>query len=124
MDKIIEAAGALGRLIANTERFRRLRIAEEAINADAATKQLLRSFEAKRDQILELEHNRSPVEPELKREMQRLSDEVHANAPLQELAHAQADYMEMMNRVNKAIRAAMDEGEEKTAVAGNGRDPQ
>ncbi len=43
-----------------------------------------------------------------KKEMKRLSDAVHTNEKLQRLVRAQADYMELMSKVNSAIRAATD----------------
>ena len=39
--------------------------------------------------------------------MIRLSDAVHGSPKLQELVRAQADYMELMNKVNKAIQQAL-----------------
>jgi len=108
VDEILNLAGSLGELISRHERFVKLRAAEDAVNADEETRNLVRSMENQRRKIAELEVNQQPVEPEDKRELQRLTDVVHANAKLQQLAKAQADYMELMNKVNEAIRTKLE----------------
>jgi cell fate (sporulation/competence/biofilm development) regulator YlbF (YheA/YmcA/DUF963 family) len=104
MENALAAAAELGRKIAQEQAFQRLRAAEGAVQNDAASQKILEEFERQRRKIEALESARKPVEPEDKQEMRRLSDAVH-NAPrLQELVRAQADYMELMNKVNKAIQ--------------------
>jgi cell fate (sporulation/competence/biofilm development) regulator YlbF (YheA/YmcA/DUF963 family) len=107
MEDALAAAAELGRRIAQDEAFRRLRAAEDAVQGDAASQKILEEFDRQRRKIEALERARKPVEPEDKREMVRLSDAVHGAPQLQELVRAQADYMELMNRVNKAIQQAL-----------------
>jgi cell fate (sporulation/competence/biofilm development) regulator YlbF (YheA/YmcA/DUF963 family) len=104
MEKALAAAAELGRQIAQDDVFRRLRTAEDAVQADAAAQKILDDFERQRRKIESLENARKSVEPEDKREMVRLADAVHGDPKLQELVRAQADYMELMNRVNKTIQ--------------------
>jgi len=49
--------------------------------------------------------------------MIRLSDAVHSAPKLQELVRAQADYMELMNRVNKATQQALSPGQTDSGAA-------
>jgi cell fate (sporulation/competence/biofilm development) regulator YlbF (YheA/YmcA/DUF963 family) len=107
MTELLKAAGDLGKLISGQESFRRLRDAEAAVQKDAGTRKLLEDFEKHRAKIEQLESEKKPVEVEDKHEMKRLSDAVHDNARLHELVRAQADYMEMMKKVNDAIRGAI-----------------
>jgi cell fate (sporulation/competence/biofilm development) regulator YlbF (YheA/YmcA/DUF963 family) len=104
VEEILAAAAALGRKIAQNGAFQRLRPAEEAVRSDPALKKLLEDFDRQRRKIEELESARRPVEPEDKREMIRLSDAVHDSPKLQELVRAQADFLEFMTKVNKAIQ--------------------
>ena len=104
MEEILERASSLGKLIAKQERFLKLREAEGAAGANKATNDLLESLESQRRKVAQLEAENRPVEPEDKRELQRLAGEVHSNPLLQDLAKTQADFMEMMNKVNGAIR--------------------
>ena len=107
MEEALAAAAELGKQIAQDEAFRRLRAAEDAVQGDAASQKILEEFDRRRRKIEDLERARKPVEPEDKREMIRLSDAVHSAPKLQELVRAQADYMELMNKVNKAIQQAL-----------------
>jgi len=116
MEEILTLASDLGKLIAKQERYLKLREAEDAAAADKETSGLLESFERQRRKVAELEVAQAPVEPEDKRELQRLSDAVHTRPVLQNLAKAQADYMEMMNKVNAAIRRELDIPTEKTGA--------
>ena len=107
MENALAAAAELGRQIAQAAAFRRLRAAEEAVQGDAASQKLLEEYDRQRRKIEALELARKPVEPEDKREMLRLTEAVHSGPQLQELVRAQADYMELMNRVNKAIQETL-----------------
>ena len=116
MDEIRKLASDLGRMIAKHERFLKLRAAEDAAGKDAETDKLLDSYEKQQQKLVELESKQQPIEPEDKKELQRLSEAVHGNAHLQNLARAQADYMELMNMVNRTIRGELDsDREEETA---------
>jgi cell fate (sporulation/competence/biofilm development) regulator YlbF (YheA/YmcA/DUF963 family) len=105
---ILDAAAGLGRRIAGHESYRRLRAAEAKVGEQPDTRKLIEDFEAQRRKIAELEEAVKPVEVADKHELQRLADAVHANADLQELLRAQADYLAMMNRINRAIRQELD----------------
>lgn len=108
MQDILDAATSLGRLISGHESYRRLRAAEAKVAAQPETHKLIEDFETQRRKIAELEANAKPVEVEDKHELQRLADAVHANSDLQELLRAQADYLAVMNRINRAIREQLD----------------
>jgi cell fate (sporulation/competence/biofilm development) regulator YlbF (YheA/YmcA/DUF963 family) len=104
VEEILAAASALGRKIAQQAAFRRLRPAEEAVRSDPALKKLLEDFDRQRRKIEDLESSQRPVEPEDKHEMIRLSDAVHDSPKLQDLVRAQADFLELMSKVNNAIQ--------------------
>ena len=108
MEDVLRLASDLGKLIAQHERFRKLRAAEDAVAADQETRNLVTAMEEQRAKIIKLESAQQPVEPEDKHELQRVTDAVHANPKLQTLAMAQADYMELMNKVNKTIQDKLD----------------
>ena len=107
MEQLLNLASRLGKLIAEHERFKKLRAAENAVNADAETRGLVEALEAQRNKIADLEAKLQPVEPEDKHELQRLTDAVHVNPKLQALAEAQADYFELMNKIDREIRSRL-----------------
>ena len=107
VDEIVKLADDLGRQIAETERFQNLRKAENAAENDTETRDLMQETEQYRKRIAEKEGQHEPIEPDEKRELQRLSDAVEANDHLQTLARAQVDFLELMKRVDDAIRARL-----------------
>ena len=113
MDEIRKLASELGRLIAQHERFVKLRAVEDAAGKDTEVGKLLASYEQQQQKLAELEAKQQPVEPEDKKELQRLTEAVHTNPQLQSLAKVQADYMELMNMVNQTIRKELNSDEQE-----------
>ena len=111
MDDILRLASDLGERIANHERFQKLRTAESAVQADKVAQDLVTSADEQRRKVAELEASQQPVEPEDKHELIRLEEAIRGNENLQGLARAQADFMELMNKVNRAIREKLDTAE-------------
>jgi cell fate (sporulation/competence/biofilm development) regulator YlbF (YheA/YmcA/DUF963 family) len=103
LEEIQELAGKLGDALARNARFLALRAAEKAVAEDPEAKELLRKFNEKTLEIVRKEDSLQPIEPEEKRDLVALRTAVARNAKLQALNKAQADYSEMMNRVNRAI---------------------
>ena len=104
MEHILKLARDLGKQIAKHERFQALRQAEETVRNDAETRDLLAAAERQRKSLAEKESARKPIEPAEKHEMQRLNEALETNENLQPLAKAQADYLQLMKRVDEAIR--------------------
>ncbi len=119
MEEILAGAAELGRRIAASDVFARLRRSESAIQADEAARKLLNDFQAQRLRVDELESSGKPVEVEDKHRIRDLADAVHSHPKLQELLRAQADYLEMMGRVNRTIQGELSkmDGEEASAPA-------
>jgi cell fate (sporulation/competence/biofilm development) regulator YlbF (YheA/YmcA/DUF963 family) len=103
LDDIQALAEKLGEAIGKNPRFLALREAEKTIDADPTSKALLKALNEKTMEILRKEESLMPVEPEEKRELSKLRASAAGNENLQKLQKAQADYSEMMNRVNRAL---------------------
>ncbi len=104
MEQILKLANDLGKQIAGSERFKALRQAELTVRNDAETHELLEAAERQGKLIAEKESAQKPIEPDDKHEMERLNEALSANENLQILARAQADYLQLMKRVDEAIR--------------------
>jgi cell fate (sporulation/competence/biofilm development) regulator YlbF (YheA/YmcA/DUF963 family) len=109
MEDIITAAGALGKQIAAHERTRAFLEAARTVAADAEAQNLLREFQTQLEKIRAQEHGGQPVEPADKQRLVTLESQVASNEGLKRLMRSQADYLEMMNRVNDAIESAVQE---------------
>ena len=103
MDKVLDLASKLGKEIRQHERYRLLRAAEEKVMADPMATKIQEDIERHLHKMRQLEAEMKPIEVEDKRELTRLQQVARTNPALQNLLKVQADYFEMMNRVNSAI---------------------
>ena len=103
MEELLALADKLGRAIAAHERFQALRAAEKRVKEDAAASKAQTDLENHMNRISELEMSGKPVEVADKRTLDRLQNEFRTQGTLQQLVKAQADYLEMMNKVNETI---------------------
>ncbi len=114
MDEILKLAGMLGRAIGTSPQFTALRECELKARADKNIQEVTAAYEAQLRKIAQLEQEQAPIEPEEKKNLLDLRERVHAMPYLQELLRVQADYTELMDKVNRQIGAELqiEDGEE------------
>ena len=117
MEKILELAEKLGQEIRGHERYRLLREAENKVLADPEAKQIQDDLEKQLQKIRKLEDEMKPIEVADKRELSRLQELIAGHPRLKGLLKAQADYFEMMDRVNNAILTALAPPDEENREA-------
>jgi len=103
MDQLMELAERLGRQIAAHERTTLLQKAQQAVNDDQPTKDLLTQYQQQAQKIQQLEQEQKPIEVDDKHQLQSLEEKLSTNPQISELARRQADFVEMMHKVKKAI---------------------
>ena len=104
MDEITELAGKLGKAIAGSPQAAKLSQAREAMDADPATAQLVKDYNAQAARIAELEAEQKPVEVPDKHKLQELQGKLVASEAFKAFTAAQVEYAELMNKVNDGIR--------------------
>ena len=107
MDDILEQARRLGDLIRQHPRYQRLREADARVRDDAGATGALDGYNKAAVAIQQKEVRGRPVEVEEKRNLDRLRDAVASNETVKAFSTAQADYAEMMQRMNEAIFRAV-----------------
>ena len=105
MKDIIETAEKLGKQIAASDRFKALQAGRKEVEADGALQAEMKALNEVSDRIARLEKEVKPVEPDDKRRLRELQEKVTGHPRLQELARAEADFAQLMNRVNRGIHA-------------------
>jgi cell fate (sporulation/competence/biofilm development) regulator YlbF (YheA/YmcA/DUF963 family) len=105
MEEILDLASKLGNAIANHNRYKSFKEAEEQLTKDSVAKEISEELEKQSKKIHELEKSLKPVEVEDKRKLQQLKQKVASNQSIQRFLRTQADYVELMTRVNKRIEA-------------------
>ncbi|KPJ56113.1 MAG: hypothetical protein AMS16_02965 [Planctomycetes bacterium DG_58] len=113
MEKVLKLAEKLGQEIRRHERYRLLREAEDKVLADPEAKQIQDDLEKQLQRIRKLEQEMKPIEVADKRELSRLQELAARNPGLKDLLRAQADYFEMMNKVNNTILMALAPSDEE-----------
>jgi len=103
MEDLLALAAKLGDAISAHERFKALRAIEKRVSEDETAIKAQSELEEQVNKIRGLEDSGKPVEVADKRELELLQDAFRTNPFLQELVKVQADYFEMMNKVNETI---------------------
>jgi len=112
-DKVTEQAKRLGELIRTHPRYVTLRAGDEAVRADKTATDALEAYNKAATEIARREAATEPVEVAEKRELQRLHNAVAANETIKAFTLAQADYAELMRRMNDTIFRAISQGEQE-----------
>ncbi len=107
MEEILELASKLGAAIANHNRYKSFREAEEQLKKDSVAKEVSEELEKQSKKIYELEKNLKPVEVEDKRKLQQLKEKVASKQSIQNFLKAQTDYVELMTKINDRIEAKL-----------------
>ncbi|HUS46022.1 MAG TPA: YlbF family regulator [Phycisphaerae bacterium] len=103
MDEIVRRAEDLGRAIREHPRYKRLLETDAGIRADKAATEALDAYNKAAVETAKKEEALKPVEPEEKRELERLMQAVAANETVKAFMKAQTDYAELMKKMNDAI---------------------
>jgi len=111
MEHVLQLAEELGKAIAAHDRYRALREAEKAIDSDERAKELTEQLREQSEKIAKLEQEMKPIEPEDKRKLQQIQMEIASHPTLKEFSKTQADYAELMSKVNQKIQQALDMSE-------------
>ncbi len=107
MDDIIAKARELGKLIGANERTRAFITAAKAASEDKAAQEVMHSYQQLAANLERLQMEGKPIEPDMKRKLAEGQLAVASNARLKELSRLQADYLELMNKVNDAIEGSI-----------------
>jgi len=111
LDEIIDQARELGRKIAAHPRTKDFLAAARAVAEDRQAQDLLKTYQEAVNKIRTLQSAGKPIEPEDKRKVADAERGVAGDEKLKAMMKHQADYMELMQRVNGAIdQASQSEG--------------
>ena len=107
METVLDQARALGEVIAGHPRTKAFFAAGAALRADAGARGLLDSFQKHADYVHKLEDDNKPVEVADKRKLAELQTRMASNETIKVFMRSQADYIDLMNRVNRAMEAPL-----------------
>ena len=107
MEDIIAMAERLGKAISASPQAAALRQAQAAMRADETASKLLKDYQAQTEKIAQLEAEQKPVEVDDKHKLEDLHKKLVATDTFKKFTAAQVEYVDVMRRVNDAIRTQM-----------------
>lgn len=110
MEDIIAHARELGKKIAAHPRCSEFMAAARAVAEDAEAQQVLKTYQEQLRKMQELTAAGKPIEVEDKHKLADCEARIAGNEKLKMMMKHQADYLEMMNRVNNAMDETMHAG--------------
>jgi len=112
MDAIIELARQLGEAISNSNQAAALRSVRQEMTGQDELMKLMSDYEQQMDRISKLESEGKPVEVDDKRALRDLHDSLVSNPTFKKFNEAQMEYIDLMRKVNEAMRVKLKETEE------------
>lgn len=107
MEEIVAHARELGRKIAAHPRCVEFMVAAKAVAEDKDAQAVYRAYHEQAQRIQSLQATGKPIEPNDKRKMADCEAQIAGNEKLRAMLKHQANYLEMMNRINRAIDEAV-----------------
>ena len=111
MERLIELARNLGRNIAEHERFLEFQKARQTVNDDPDAAELIKSYQDQAARIQKRESENQPIEVDDKHKLRELEAQIASHPILAELTRRQADYIELMRKVNRALEEQLQSAE-------------
>jgi len=109
-DDLVKQARALGDAVAAHPRVRKFADAQRRVSQDDEAKRLLNDYQTAAQRVHELEVQQQPIAPEDKRRLSECERSMASNDALKTLMRAQADYLELMESVNRSMEDGIHAG--------------
>lgn len=107
LTEIMEKARSLGELIARHPRLQAYAAARKAVDSDNTAQRLMRDYAEHANRLQALESAQKPIGVDDKRRLADLEQQFASNDLLKTLMRAQADFVEMMGHVNRAMEGPL-----------------
>jgi cell fate (sporulation/competence/biofilm development) regulator YlbF (YheA/YmcA/DUF963 family) len=113
-EEILSLARQLGTAISRHPRYAKLREADERVRGEKSATDALDAYNKAAEELSRKERSGRPIEVEDKRRLRSLQETVAANEAVKAFMVSQADYAELMRKMNDAIYQAIS-GEQEPA---------
>lgn len=105
VDNIVSKAAELGKLIGASPAGTEMIKARKQLHTDKQAHKMLEAYQEQMQRIAQLEKDGQPVEPQDKHKLVELQQKVASQTALKAWMKAQADFSQLMHKVNQAIAA-------------------
>lgn len=104
MEEILQQARRLGKAIHDSPQARALREAQKAFDADPDAGKLFEEAREQMDKVRRLEEANAPIEVADKHRMEDLQNRLAASETFKRYSSAQVNYLDLMRKVDQAMR--------------------
>ena len=118
-NEILAAAGNLGGLIATHPTIKTYKEIARQLDLDVAARDLLSQYEQLIERLSQKEAQMLPIEVSEKRAFEQLQQSIALQPTLKRFAQAQADYMDLMRKVQENINGGLNGQAPAEAAAGS-----
>jgi cell fate (sporulation/competence/biofilm development) regulator YlbF (YheA/YmcA/DUF963 family) len=115
--ELLEQARALGEAIASHPLVQAFTAARAKVESDTAAQQVLNAYEEQARHIHQLEAQRKPIEVADKKRLAQCEQKMASNEALKDLMRRQADYVALMNQINRAMEAPLARSQEQDQMS-------
>jgi cell fate (sporulation/competence/biofilm development) regulator YlbF (YheA/YmcA/DUF963 family) len=106
-EEVLKLAAQLGEAIRRHQRYVKLRETDERVRGDKSATDALDAYNKAAEELSRKERSGRPIEVEDKRRLRSLQETVAANEAIKAFMVSQADYAELMRKMNDAIYHAI-----------------
>ncbi len=103
MTELLNQARTLGEAIVAHSKVQSFLEAQAGVAADTDAQRLLADYQKHAQEIQQLANEQKPIEPELKHKLAACEQAMASHDTLKSLMRAQADYIDVMNAINRAM---------------------
>jgi cell fate (sporulation/competence/biofilm development) regulator YlbF (YheA/YmcA/DUF963 family) len=107
IDDLLAKARTLGQALAAEPCVQDYYAAQRAARQDQAAQKLLQDYQTHATHLRQLEREQKPVEVADKQRLRDFEQQMAGNESLKRLMRSQADYVDLMNRVNSEMDAPL-----------------
>ena len=104
MNEMVELAEKLGKTISESREAKAYREARKVLNDHKDVLQTLNDYQAQAQKVDKLEAEQKPVEVEDKHKLDELHGKLISSDVFKKFTASQMDYVDMMRKVNQAMR--------------------
>ncbi|NPA75019.1 MAG: YlbF family regulator [Euryarchaeota archaeon] len=111
-EEVIKKARALGEALKNSEEYKELMEAQKALDEDTETQEMLKQYEARRNELQIKQMTGQSIENEIK-EITDMEGEIMGRESMKKYTEAEEKFKNLVDAANQEIVKAMEDEEEE-----------
>ncbi len=107
LEAVLKQAQQLGEAIVAQPEVQAFLAAQQRLRGDEEAQQMLMEYQGVAEQVQKLQATNQPIEPDLKQQLAACEGKMASQDTLKDMMRAQADYLEVMGKINQAMEGPL-----------------